>query len=84
MIKKMKSMQGLTKYKIVYEIANRVKHEEIWAASPMLAFKKWKSMLPEIVLKNSSVHNIEEIKEKTKNKTIKLCYPPELLIRQIG
>lgn len=55
----------MTKYKIVYSLSRRVKKVEIWAASPMLAFKKFKEMMPKVVFSNLAVNEVQEVSDVT-------------------
>lgn len=50
---------SLTKYRVVYEISNRIRFIFIEAATPMLAFKKFKEMMPALIYKNLAVHDVE-------------------------
>lgn len=70
----------MTQYRLVYELSNRVREVEIWACSPLEAFKKFKEMMPEIVYKNLAVKNVDEIKSKISKQQVKLCYPCEFKI----
>jgi hypothetical protein len=70
----------MTTYRIVYEIAHRVREINIDATSPMLALKKFKEIIPSIIYKNLSVHEIktdEPINVYTKRWDKKYCFTCE-------
>jgi hypothetical protein len=68
----------MTSYRIVYEIKYKRKTVIITAASPMLALKEFKKIMPEIVYKNLSMGDVEirdpepEIKQEP---ILRLCFP---------
>jgi len=61
----------MTNYKVIYELSNRVKTVIIPAYTPLEAFRKFKEMMPSIIYKNLSLHDIEEQIIKSKPETIK-------------
>jgi hypothetical protein len=71
----------MTVYRIVIQIANRIKTIPIEAASPLEAFKKFKELMPKIMFDNLAVKEITEDipvpQPYVTKRELKLCYPCE-------
>ncbi len=76
----------LTTYRIVFQLANRVKEIEINAATPLQALHKFKDMTPKIVFNNLSINEIKidmEHKPYIKKNEPKLCCPCNLIFDKL-